>query len=156
MYKRQILSAAAGPFGMVAGQAHDKSAEGKEIGSEELQLLDYYKTGCLLCAPIDMAAVISNASEETRNILHQFGEHLGLLFQITDDLLDQSGILSEMGKKPGQDIADGKSTYVTILGVNQARLLAKKEMELALKIIEHLEYKDILTELLHFIYTRVK
>lgn len=151
----RLLSIAAGPFGMVAGQAHDKSAEERKIDLKELQLLDSYKTGCLLCAPIDMAvAISSNISIEEKDALHQFGKHLGMLFQITDDLLDVTGDLSVMGKKPGQDIMDKKSTYVTMLGIEQTKCLAEKEIRDAKKVIENINYNRILGELLDFIYVR--
>ena len=151
----RLLSIAAGPFGMVAGQAHDKSAEGRKIDLKELQLLDSYKTGCLLCAPIDMAtAIASNISIEEKDALHQFGRHLGMLFQITDDLLDVTGDLSVMGKKPRQDMMDKKSTYVTMLGIEQTKYLAEKEIRDAKKVIENINYNRILGELLDFIYVR--
>ena len=151
-----ILSVAAGPFGMVAGQAHDKSVEGQEIDLKELQLIDYCKTGCLLCAPIDMAMAISKVSEEEKDALHEFGKHLGLLFQITDDLLDVAGDLSVMGKMPGQDVTDKKITYVTMLGIYETKYFAQQEIKVAKKVIENIKYNQILSKLLDFIYKRIK
>lgn len=126
-----ILAKASGPSGMVGGQAHDIHAEGTDLTLAELQLMDHCKTGCLLCAPVDMAVAMVGIEGKEAQTWHDFGSHLGLLFQITDDLLDVNGHLDEMGKMPNQDTVDHKSTYVTILGKDKAFSLAKQEAEAA-------------------------
>ena len=126
-----ILAKASGPSGMVGGQAHDIDSENKDLTLAELQRMDHCKTGCLLCAPVDMAVAIAGIEGKEAKTWHDFASHLGLLFQITDDLLDVNGHLDEMGKMPNQDTADHKSTYVTILGKEQAFSLAKQEAEAA-------------------------
>ena len=122
-----ILAAAAGPAGMVGGQAQDIESENKQLTIEMLHTMDRCKTGCLLTAPVDMAAVIGGADGQTQSALHAYGLHLGQLFQITDDLLDCTGTLEEMGKEPGQDAVMKKSTYVSLLGPQEARQMAEKE-----------------------------
>ena len=126
-YLISILAKAAGPDGMVGGQALDIISEGHSSSLPELRKMDSLKTGCLICAPIDMAALIAKCDEEMQKSLHEFAVHLGLLFQITDDLLDVHGSLKEMGKLPGQDEKSLKSTYVTILGEGKAQELANAE-----------------------------
>lgn len=123
----RILAQAAGPDGMVGGQAQDIEAERRRLTLEELRTLDRCKTGCLLCAPLDMAAVLAEADAPVAEALHAYGIQLGQLFQITDDLLDVSGSLEEMGKEPGQDAVMHKATYVTLAGEAGARALAEQE-----------------------------
>ncbi len=93
-----LLARAAGPEGMVGGQAHDIEAEGKHLTLSELKILDACKTGCLLSAPVSMACAVAGTSMKERALLENFAAHLGLLFQITDDLLDEKGNLEDMGK----------------------------------------------------------
>lgn len=123
----KILTAAAGPAGMVGGQAHDKGAEGKTLSLSELMFLDQCKTGKLICASLDMASEIAGLSKNDKEAIHTYGKHIGLLFQITDDLLDFNGVFQEMGKVPLQDISEHKCTYVTLLGKHQAQQRARKE-----------------------------
>ena len=131
-----ILAKAAGPSGMVGGQAHDIDSENKDLTLEELQLMDHCKTGCLLCASVDMAVAIAGVNGEDAKTWHDFASHLGLLFPITDDLLDVNGHLDEMGKMPNQDTVDHKSTYVTILGKESAFSLAKQEAQAAKTLLK--------------------
>lgn len=151
----ELLAAAAGPNGMVGGQVLDIEAEKKALSLDELKFMDYCKTGCLLCAPVDMAAVIGEATLRERECLHAFGIHLGLLFQITDDLLDENGHLDEMGKQPGKDREEHKSTYVTILGKEKALEMAKEEAMKAWQCL-CLPGRDtsLLNELVEFILHR--
>lgn len=151
----QALSVAAGPNGMVAGQAHDLEAEGKSLTERELRLMDDRKTGCLLVAPLDMACILAKASENDCKLLHQFGLSLGVIFQMTDDLLDETGTLSEMGKEPGQDKKQGKSTYVTLFGKEETKRIIDEETSHAQYILKQLD-KDtsLFEELLLYIVHR--
>ena len=89
--------------------------------------LDQCKTGKLICASLDMASGIAGLSKNDKEAIHTYGKHIGLLFQITDDLLDFNGVFQEMGKVPLQDISEHKCTYVTLLGKHQAQQRARKE-----------------------------
>lgn len=150
-----ILARAAGPCGMVGGQAHDLKAENRNLSLKELQILDAAKTGCLLMAPVKMALTIAGADQEVKEALEAYSFHLGILFQITDDLLDIKGSLDEMGKMPGQDVLDHKSTYATILGPEQAFKAAEKEAEEAKKAICNISCEtDALLELVDMILSR--
>ncbi len=152
-----ILAKAAGPSGMVGGQAIDIESEGKLLSAGELRFMDACKTGSLLTAPVDMAAVLAETDAETKAALHDYASHLGILFQITDDLLDSSGDLKEMGKAPGMDAAMHKSTYVTILGKEKAEALAKEEAEAALSALScFVEKVEPLRDLISFILHRTK
>ena len=92
-----------------------------------------------------------------REHLETFAAHLGLLFQITDDLLDEKGNLEDMGKMPGQDEKDHKSTFVTILGVEKAEKYAEEEAELAKEALAKLPFDStILYELTELMVHRKK
>ncbi len=152
-----LLAHASGPEGMIGGQSQDIEMENQPLTLEALRTLDRCKTGCLLCASIDMAAVLAEALPEEGSALHQYGEHLGQLFQITDDLLDVSGNLESMGKKPGQDTIMNKKTYVSLLGVSGAKTMAEKEAVLAVESLSCLgERANVLKELALSLLYRVK
>lgn len=114
----QLLSRAAGPFGMVQGQAFDITTEGKTLSYTQLCQMHAAKTGALIAASVQCGAIVGNASESDLESLHKFGLAIGLAFQIKDDLLDALGNSETMGKKPGQDIKNQKCTFVTLLGVD--------------------------------------
>ena len=117
----QCLATAAGPAGMVGGQAFDLLSEGKHIPLEELKILHSGKTGALFNAAIELGLILSNADRTKYAAYMTYANCLGLLFQITDDILDVTGTIEELGKTPGSDIRQDKSTYVSLLGLEQAR-----------------------------------
>ena len=97
--------------------------------------MDSCKTGCMLTSPVDMASVLADCEKIEYDALHSFSVHLGLLFQITDDLLDATSSLETMGKKAGQDEKLDKSTYVSELGIDGARQMAEKEASAAVEAL---------------------
>ena len=117
----QCLATAAGPEGMVGGQAFDLLSEGKHIPLEELKILHSGKTGALFNAAIELGLILSNADQAKYATYMTYANCLGLLFQITDDILDVTGTIEELGKTPGSDIRQDKSTYVSLLGLDEAR-----------------------------------
>ena len=117
----QCLATAAGPEGMVGGQAFDLLSEGKHIPLEELKILHSGKTGALFNAAIELGLILSNANQAKYAAYMTYANCLGLLFQITDDILDVTGTIEELGKTPGSDIRQDKSTYVSLLGLDEAR-----------------------------------
>lgn len=151
-----LLARAAGAEGMVGGQAHDKMVEGVSISLKELQFLDACKTGALLAVPVEMACEIAEVSEEIKKQGDAFSYHVGLLFQITDDLLDLNGHLDEMGKMPKQDVIAHKSTYVTLLGEEKAKKWADLEAKKACEIGRKIDATGLLEELVLYILHRNK
>lgn len=117
----QCLATAAGPEGMVGGQAFDLLSEGKHIPLEELKVLHSGKTGALFNAAIELGLILSNADQAKYAAYMTYANCLGLLFQITDDILDVTGTIEELGKTPGSDIRQDKSTYVSLLGLDESR-----------------------------------
>jgi geranylgeranyl diphosphate synthase, type II len=128
----QILAEGAGPTGMVGGQMADLEAEHRacaetaEGSLDELESIHRRKTGALLRAPLQMAAVIAQAPEPHHQALDDYGRAVGLAFQIVDDLLDVQGDETKLGKRVGKDAGLGKWTYPRFLGVDGSRRRARQ------------------------------
>jgi geranylgeranyl diphosphate synthase type II len=110
-------------LGMIGGQYLDVTTDGN-LDTEALRQLHALKTGRLLCAAVTTATAVAGLSESERARWRTFGEELGVLFQIVDDILDATGTAEELGKTPGKDEAAGKVTYVSLHGLDHARELA--------------------------------
>ena len=126
------LAKGAGPSGMVGGQAFDLQSEGKFLPLEELVVLHKGKTGALFSAAVEIGLIVMNAPNSVRDAYLRYADHLGLLFQITDDILDVVGTQEELGKTPGSDERQHKATYVSILGLDAAKERAQEVANLAL------------------------
>lgn len=120
------ISIAAGPNGMVGGQAIDLESENKHIPLEELKKLHMGKTGALFRAAIRCGAILGGATDDQLAKLTTYAESFGLAFQITDDILDVIGDEAEIGKPVGSDERNNKSTYVTLTSLETAQKLAKE------------------------------
>ena len=121
----RILARAAGAAGMVGGQVGDMTLEGAEPDPEGVRSMHARKTAALLAAAAEMGAVAGGADEASRATIAEWGRHLGLLFQATDDLLDVTGDAATLGKTPGKDARNGKATLVAALGLGGARAEAE-------------------------------
>ena len=126
------VAAAAGPAGMVGGQAIDLGAEGRRLNHEELALMHRLKTGALFKASIRAGALLAGASGEDVQALTDYAENFGLAFQITDDILDVTGNEAILGKPVGSDEKNRKVTYVTLYSLTEARQMAQASVEKAL------------------------
>ena len=131
-----ILAKAAGAYGMAGGQMIDLQSEGKRISADTLIQMDECKTGALICAACQMGCVLAGAEEQKLHAAEKYAKAIGLAFQITDDILDVEGEQSLLGKPVGSDLGNGKSTYVTTLGMEKARLLVKELTGEAVSAIE--------------------
>ena len=138
----QILAEAAGPDGMVGGQIIDMQAEGHDQTISQLRFMDELKTGRLITAPLLMAGVIAEMDAEKQAKLIVLGRHLGLLFQIVDDILDKIGDEEKLGKRVGQDEKQSKSTYVQLLGLKGAQEGAQLEAQKAVEIVNELNLQN--------------
>jgi geranylgeranyl diphosphate synthase type II len=110
-------------LGMIGGQYLDVTTDG-ELDPDGLRRLHALKTGRLLRASVTTATAVAALSEPEREEWRAFGDELGVLFQIVDDILDATGTAEELGKTPGKDEAAGKVTYVSLHGLDRARELA--------------------------------
>jgi geranylgeranyl diphosphate synthase type II len=127
------LARATGPQGMIGGQVLDMEGEQKSLSFDELQQLHRLKTGALLRASCRLGAIAAHAPETQVQALGEFGRHLGLAFQIVDDLLDVTATPEQMGKATGKDAAKGKNTYPNLLGLEETQRQAQKECDAALE-----------------------
>jgi geranylgeranyl diphosphate synthase type II len=110
-------------LGMIGGQYLDVTTDG-ELGADGLRQLHALKTGRLLRASVTSATAVAALPDAERAAWRAFGDELGVLFQIVDDILDATGTAEELGKTPGKDEAAGKVTYVSLHGLDRARQLA--------------------------------
>jgi geranylgeranyl pyrophosphate synthase len=113
----EIARAAGTPEGMVAGQAHDLDAESRDVTNAELERIHHRKTGALIRAAARCGAIIAGASEAELHAITDYAVNLGLLFQITDDLLDVTATAEDLGKTPGKDARSRKATYPALYGM---------------------------------------
>ncbi|KPV40270.1 hypothetical protein AN478_09205 [Thiohalorhabdus denitrificans] len=127
------LAHAAGHAGMVGGQALDLAQEDRAIGMEALQRIHRLKTGALLRTSVELGALAGTADGETVDALGAYGRHIGLAFQITDDVLDVEGDTAALGKTAGADAEHRKATYPALLGLEESKRLARTEIERALE-----------------------
>ena len=151
----QEISAAAGPQGMVGGQAIDMESEGKRIPLEQLREMHLGKTGALFKAAIRSGAILAKADEKTLEALTEYSLAFGLAFQITDDILDVVGDEATIGKPVGSDERNNKSTYVTLTSLDEARRLAREAVDDGLRAIAPLGDKaKFLGALLEYLISR--
>jgi len=129
------LAHASGPQGMIGGQVLDMEGEQKSLSYEELKRLHGMKTGALLTCACRMGAVSVSASDMQLSALTSFGRYLGLAFQIMDDVLDVTASPEQMGKATGKDAGKGKNTYPALLGLEQSRAEAERQLRLGLEAI---------------------
>ena len=132
-----VFAKAAGPAGMVGGQAYDLACEGHaSIGLSGLKLLHHAKTGIIFKAAIELAAILGDATAEEQQMLSDYAVHMALTFQITDDILDFTGNEKTLGKPIGSDERNDKATYVTLFSLPEAQRLADEAAQAAAAAIE--------------------
>jgi len=142
----QSLARASGAGGMCGGQALDIDATGSQLPLEALQRMHSLKTGALIRAAVRMGALGAGADEARLRQLDRYADALGLAFQVRDDLLDIEASSEALGKTAGKDVAQAKSTYPALLGVDGARA---KLGQLAAEMRAALEEIDGDCSLLH-------
>jgi len=116
-----LLARAAGHAGMAGGQAIDLASIGLTLGEHALRDMHHRKTGALLQASVLMGAATGRTSSSEWAALAEYGDALGLAFQVVDDILDVTQASETLGKTAGKDLHDNKPTYVTVLGLDAAR-----------------------------------
>lgn len=139
----RTLANAAGAAGMVGGQVLDMAGEGRALALSEVEELQRLKTGALIAAAAELGCIAAGGSAEQRAAVRTYAEKLGLAFQIRDDMLDVTSTTEELGKPIGSDAESGKSTFVTLKGLEQCGALVEKltaEAEAALKVFDRPEF----------------
>jgi len=140
------LCAGAGAGGMVGGQVLDLEAEGAPLTLPGLRRIHDLKTGALFRASLRIGGRLAGATVDQLHALGEYGAALGLAFQIADDILDVTMDAAALGKTPGKDVAAGKGTFVSLLGLEGARAAARAEADRA---TEALRNKELSVTILH-------
>ena len=153
----QLLTHASGLEGMVGGQMQDLLAtDNQSIDLHQLTAIHRLKTGALIKASLLVGALVAEKNDQHQmDAIENYANHLGLAFQIRDDILDVVGDTDIMGKQQGHDVEDNKTTYVSLLGIENARQHLQQQCRLALDAIQTLDNKaDQLRQLVDFIAVR--
>ena len=124
-----LLSDASGTAGMVAGQVLDMEGEGASLTLDQLQVIHANKTGRLLAYPFQAAGILLELEPAIATLLEEIGLHLGLAFQIRDDILDVTADFASLGKTPQKDLQAKKSTYPALLGLDGAQAYLDRELD---------------------------
>ena len=151
-----LIAAASGtPEGMVSGQQLDLEGEGRSLSIDAIEQVHRQKTGALISAAAVAGAVIGGASDSEINAVRNYAEKLGLLFQVTDDLLDVTQTTGTLGKTAGKDAAAQKATYPSHYGIEETAAMANKIKEEACEALS-LVVKDttLLRQLAEMILSR--
>lgn len=150
----ESIAEASGSKGMAGGQVVDLESEDKTIDLEKLEQLHRHKTGRLIRVSVEAGAKLAGATPAQVEMLGLYGEKIGLAFQIADDVLDIEGG-EEIGKDVGSDVANHKSTYPSLLGLEESKQKAKILMEEAVKLLDSFDAKaDPLREIARYVINR--
>lgn len=130
-YLRAIneIAKSSGIYGMIGGQVVDVQSENKQISKEKLDYIHNNKTAAIIIGCMRAGAIIGDASEENLDKITKYAKNIGLSFQIVDDILDIVGDEAKLGKKVGSDIENHKSTYPSLLGLEESKIIAHKLIE---------------------------
>ena len=132
----ELATASGTVGGMIGGQVNDIQGEGKFPTAQLLDSIHRAKTGALLRASVRMGAIYANADDEQLAALSSFGEHVGLAFQIVDDILDVEQSSEQLGKTAGKDAQQKKITFPAVYGIEKSRTMAEDE-----RLAAHLSLK---------------
>ena len=144
------LAQYAGAVGMIGGQIIDLESENKQVPLETLQIMDEKKTGALIAAACVMGCISAGASDEQIQAAKDYAMNIGITFQIVDDMLDITSDTATLGKTVGSDIENNKSTYVSLLGLDECQKISSELTEKAVECLESFEGDT--TELKNFAY----
>jgi len=123
----ELATASGTVGGMIGGQVNDLEGEGKHPTAQLLESIHRAKTGALLRASVRMGAIYAGAAADQLAALTSFGEHIGLAFQIVDDILDVEQSSEALGKTAGKDVAQKKITFPAVYGIDRSREMAEEE-----------------------------
>ncbi|MDP4168947.1 MAG: polyprenyl synthetase family protein [Bacillota bacterium] len=148
------LADAAGPKGMIGGQVLDIENEGNDSNINSLIELHTHKTGALISAAACIGTIVGGGNNEQIKKAVEFGDRIGLAFQIMDDVLDVEGDSEVLGKPAGSDETNNKTTFVTLLGLENAKATARKLTERAKESLGAFENAELLYELADYLLQR--
>lgn len=149
------LALYAGAGGMVGGQVADIEGDRRQLNLQELEFIHQHKTADLLICSVRLGCYAAGASEQQLEHLSRYAKHIGHAFQIQDDILDVIGDPTKLGKAVGSDQDNQKTTYVSLLGLEEAKQELYRHKELAKEALLHSDVEQgLLLELADFIITR--
>jgi geranylgeranyl diphosphate synthase type II len=149
------VAQAAGLWGMVGGQAIDIESEGRDVDFATVQYIHTHKTGAMIRVSVEMGARLAGARDEALRAMTQFGERIGLAFQIADDVLDIEGETALLGKKTGADLSKKKVTYPALLGLEESKRRAKELVDWGIEALKGFGPEaDPLREIARFVVAR--
>lgn len=144
------IAEAAGPEGMIGGQVVDIISEGKKVSKDVLNYMHLKKTGELIRASVVGGAILAGANEDDKNKLNEFGQKLGLVFQIKDDILDVEGNVKKLGKNTLSDENNDKTNFISLYGLEYCKKECKKLTENCIEILKTLSVDS--TNLINLTY----
>lgn len=151
----RLVAIASGTWGMVGGQVVDMESQGQDVTTDTLRYIHAHKTGALLTASVLAGALLAGADEIQVESLRTYGEHIGLAFQIADDILDVTGDQAKIGKPVGSDEERDKATYPKLYGLEESHRRAHAEVEAALETLAGFDAKaDPLRAIARYIVER--
>ena len=137
----ELLCKNAGPAGMIAGQAADLYYQGREnAGKCEAEFIVVHKTAMMIRSAVTVPAIVADMDENIVALLDEFGKQFGILFQLTDDMLDVTGDFEKLGKTVGKDAAENKLSYVQLYGMEECAALADRALQLCEQVLHELPY----------------
>lgn len=149
------IALASGIFGMIGGQVADIESEGKEVDVSTVEYIHTHKTGALILASVRTGVRLGGGNEETLNAFTRYGAHIGLAFQIVDDILNVEGKAELLGKSTGSDLFKRKATYPALLGIDESKKKANELMRSAIEALHPFGPEaDPLREIARFIVLR--
>jgi geranylgeranyl diphosphate synthase type II len=142
------IAKASGSLQLVAGQVADLEGEGKNISASELRYIHERKTSALLCCSVRLGGMSANCTPAQLKALTDFGYHVGLAFQVIDDILDVTQTSEQLGKTAGKDTAAQKATYPAIVGLEKSRKIAEQLTAKAFAALKTFKGKAVALEAL--------
>ncbi|HEY5041623.1 MAG TPA: farnesyl diphosphate synthase [Verrucomicrobiae bacterium] len=151
------IARASGSLQLVAGQVADLEGEGKKLSIAELKFIHERKTSALLCCSVRLGGMSANCTPAQLRALTDFGHHVGLAFQVIDDILDVTQTSEQLGKTAGKDVAVQKATYPAIVGLEKSRQIAAQLTAKAFAALKIFKGKAVALEALaEFLLKREK
>lgn len=150
----RALSAAAGPQGMVGGQMLDMDGEDRPLSRSELEELQRLKTGALIGCAARLGCIAAQADEQTMQAIEGYAQRLGLAFQVRDDILDVTSTVEDLGKPIGSDAEQGKTTFVTLLGLEDCQRWVEELSSEACACLDGMAGAELLRELAQMLASR--
>lgn len=142
------IARASGSLQLIAGQVADLEGEGKKVSAAQLKYIHERKTSALLCCSARLGGMSANATPRQLQALTDFGYHVGLAFQVIDDILDVTQSSEKLGKTAGKDIAAQKATYPAILGLEKSKKIARELTDKAFASLKPFKGKAVALEAL--------